>query len=209
VTVQAEGLPPGLRCPPVQVGPNVEFSSLVFLAAGDAPEWTGALRLKAWAVIGGKRVEREVGCVQRRWADGNASNATRACREICLAVRAAEAPYSLAASDKPVQVLQGGTVETKVQVMRRGDFKDAVRLSALNPPPGFEVAADEIPADKGEGVAKITVGADTPPGTYTLILRGDAQVPFSADPKATEKPNVRVADPAPPLTVVVTAPPKK
>jgi hypothetical protein len=209
VTVQAEGLPPGLRCPPVRVGPNVEFSSIVFLAAGDAPEWTGALRLKAWAVIGGKRVEREVGCVQRRWADGNASNATRACREICLAIRTAEAPYSLAASDKPLQVLQGGTAETKVLVTRRGDFKDAVRLSAQNPPPGFEVAADEVPADKGEGVAKITVGADTPPGTYTLILRGDAQVPFSPDLKATEKPNVRVADPAPPLTVVVAAPPKK
>jgi hypothetical protein len=209
VTVEAEGLPPGLRCPPIQVGPNVEFSSIVFTAAADAAEWTGAVRLKAWAVIAGKRVEREVGCVQRRGADGNAGNATRACREICLAIRAAEAPYTLQVSDKPLQVLQGATVQTKVLLTRRGDFKDAVRLAAWKPPAGFEVTADEIPAGKGEAVAKITVAAETPPGTYSLILRGDAQVPFSPDPKATEKPNVRVADPAPPLVVVVAAPPKK
>jgi hypothetical protein len=209
VTVQADGLPAGLRCLPVQVGPNVEFSSIVFTATADAAEWTGAVRLKAWATIAGRRVEREVGCVQRRSADNNSSNATRACRETCLAVRAAEAPYSLKVSDKPVQILQGGTAETKVQVTRRGDFKDAVRLAAWKPPAGFEVVADEVAAGKGETVAKITVAAETPPGTYTLVLRGDAQVPFSADPKATEKPNVRVADAAPPLLVVVAAPPKK
>jgi hypothetical protein len=209
VTVEADGLPPGLRCPPVQVGPNVEFSSIVFTAAGDAPEWSGAVRLKAWATIGGKRLEREVGCVQRRSADNNSSNASRACREICLAVRAAEAPYSLLVSDKPVQILQGAAAETKVHVTRRGDFKDAVRVAAWKPPAGFEVVADEVPAGKGEVAVKIAVAAETPPGTYSLVLRGDAQVPFSPDPKATEKPNVRVADPATPLLVIVAAPLKK
>jgi hypothetical protein len=34
-------------------------------------------------------------------------------------------------------------------------------------------------------------------------------LPFSPDPKAMDKPSVRVADPAPPLTIVVSEPPKK
>ena len=48
-----------------------------------------------------------------------------------------------------------------------------------------------------------------PPGTYSVIFRGDAQVPFSKDEKAATRPNVRVADASTPLTVVVEAAKKK
>jgi hypothetical protein len=208
-TVEAEGLPPGLTCRPVHVGPNAEFASVVFTAAADAPEWSGAVRLKAWAMIEGKRVEREVGCVQRRGPENEGNTATRVCRAICLAVRAQESPYAIEAPAAPAHVMASGTVEARVRLTRRGGFTDLVRLAAWKPPPGFEVSAEEVPAGKGETAVKVTVAAEVPPGTYTLVLRGDAQVPFSPDPKAAEKPNVRVADPATPLTVMVAAPPAK
>jgi hypothetical protein len=67
------------------------------------------------------------------------------------------------------------------------------------------VAGAEIAAAKSEAVVKVKVAAEVPPGTYTLVVRGDAQVPYAADPKATDKPKVRVADPSTPLTVTVSA----
>jgi hypothetical protein len=209
VTVEAEGLPRGLMCPPVHVGPNAEFASVVFTAAADAPDWAGPVRLKAWATVGGKRLERPVACVQRRWDENTQPGACRSCRLTCLAVRS-QAPYGLSVPARTLTVQAGGTVEAKVRLTRHwADFKDKVQVTAFNPPPGFEADTADVAEDKAEAAVKLTVGGDVPPGTYSIVLRGDAQVPFNPDPKAADKPRVRVADPAPPLTVIVTAPPKK
>jgi hypothetical protein len=67
----------------------------------------------------------------------------------------------------------------------------------------------EVASGEPFGLAKLTVAGNVPPGTYTVVLRGDAQVPYSRDPKAASRPNVRVADPSTPLTVTVPAAAKK
>jgi hypothetical protein len=211
VTVEAEDLPRGVRCPPVHVGPNNELSSVVFVAAPDAPVWSGAIRLKAWAVIGGKRIERPVGCVQRRLGNDSGSNASRAARQICLAVRST-APYGLQVPADAIKLNPGQSREIKVTLKRQwADCKGAVRLSAWKPPTGFEVSDAEIKEGAGDARVKITIPAEAAPGTYSVLMRGDTEVPFSADPKATEKPMVRVNDIAPPFSVIVEAPkePKK
>jgi hypothetical protein len=207
VTVEAEGLPPGVSCPPVHVSPQSFSANVVFTAAPDAPEWAGAIRLKSWAMIDGKRVERPVRCAQRRWPIANL-NASRVCREVCLAVRST-APYGLKTAGKAT-VAAGGELTSRITVKRYWpDFKGKVQVSGLNLPPGFEVATTDIPADREEATVKFKVAGNVPPGTYSVVLRGDATVPFSPDRKATAKPNVRVADPSSPLTVTVTAPAKK
>jgi hypothetical protein len=204
VTIEAEGLPAGVTCPPVHVSPQTPFANVVFTAAADAPEWAGAVRLKAWSMIDGKKVQRDVRCSQRRWPIDNI-NTSRVCREICLAVRPT-APYGLKMPDAKVTVTAGGTVETIVAVTRHWqDFKGKVQLNGLNLPPGFDMATTDLPADQSEVAVKFTVAGNVPPGTYTVVLRGDAQVPFKPDPKASAKANVRVADPSEPLTVIVTA----
>lgn len=208
VTIEAEGLPPGVTCPPIHVSPQAQHANVVFTAAADAPEWAGAIRLKAWSMIGDKRIEREVRCSQRRWPIANV-NTSRVCREIGLAVRA-NAPYSLKAPAEALPVVAGQPLDATFTVDRRWpDFKGKVQLNGLNLPPGFSIPATDLPADQNAVSVKVTVAANVPPGTYSLVLRGDAQVPFTKDPKATGKPNVRVADPSTPLTVVVTAPVKK
>jgi hypothetical protein len=50
---------------------------------------------------------------------------------------------------------------------------------------------------------------DVPPGEYSVVLRGDAQVPFNRDPAAANRPLVRVADPSTPWAVTVTPARKK
>jgi hypothetical protein len=208
VTIEAEGLPKGVSCPPIHVSPQTEFATIVFTAAPDAPDWSGAIRLKAWAVIEGKRLEREVRWSQRRWNIDNI-NTSRVCRQTCLAVRPG-APYALKMPDGRISVAAGAAGEMRVVAERlAADFKGKIQFNGLNLPPGFDVPATELPADKSEVKVKVVVAGNVPPGTYSIVLRGDAQVPFSKDPAVPNKPNVRVADPSVPLTVVVTAVTKK
>ena len=202
VVVEAKGLPAGVSCPPVHVSPQTEFATVVFTAAADAKDWQGSIRLEATATVAGKKWRRPVGVVQRRWAIDNVSTA-RLCREVCLAVRPA-APYGLRLPEKAT-IVAGGAVEIKVSVRRAGDFKGKVQLSGLQLPPGFAFASTELPAARDEVTAKLSVAGNVPPGTYTVVLRGDAQVPYSRDARAANRPNVRVADPSTPLTVTVAA----
>ncbi len=206
VVIQARGLPPGLSCSPVHASPQSEFVNVVFTAAPEAKAWHGAIRLEATAIVAGKKITRSVGVVQRRWAIANVST-SRLCREACLAVRPG-APYGLRLPEKAT-VPAGGAVEVKVNVRRAADFTGKVQLTGLNLPPGLGFATVELPAGKDEVTAKLTVAGNVPPGDYTVVLRGDAQVPYNRDPKAATRPNVRVADPSTPLTLTVTPPAKK
>jgi hypothetical protein len=209
VTVEAEGLPRGVTCSPVHVSSQTETASIVFVAAADAPDWAGPIRLKAWTTIDGQRVERPVGSVERRFGAGNTNTVTRVCREVCMAVRS-KAPYALKTTAAPLAVVAGNTLETKVTLERLWpDFKDKVQITGLNLPPGVEMESVEIPEGKKEVTVKFTVAAEVPAGKYALNLRGDAQVPFQRDPASPDKMNVLVADPATPLTVTVSAPPAK
>jgi hypothetical protein len=204
VTVTADGLPPGVTCPPIVVRPQAQVGILVFTASADAPEFSGAIRLKATAEIDGKKLEREVRPAQRRFAIANISPSIML-RETCLAVRPDPAPYAIRLPAQKLTVAAGGTLETTAKLDRAKDFQGKVQLTGLSLPNGFTFNATDVLADKAETPIKITIAANVPPGDYTLVLRGDAQVPFSRDPKATTRPPVRVADPSTPLTVTVTA----
>src|SRR5262249_22482066 len=134
-------------------------------------------------------------------------NTCRACRLLCLAVRPG-APYGLRLPEKAT-VAAGATVELKVSLRRSAGFTGQVGLAGLALPPGFGFAAAAVPSGKDEVTAKLSVAANGPPGTYTIALRGDAQVRLGRDPKAASKPNVRVADPSTPVTLTVPAPAKR
>lgn len=208
VTIEAEGLPPGVTCPPVHVSPQTQTGTVVFLATADAPEWSGVVRLKAHATIDGKKLEREVRSTQRRWPIANI-NTSIMLREIGLAVRS-KAPYGIRLPEKPQPVAAGGMLEFPVTIQRHwDDFKGKVQLNGLNLPPGFGFATVDIAGDKAEGTGKLTVAGNVPPGDYSVVLRGDAQVPFNRVAKATTRPNIRVADPSTPLLVRVSAAKKK
>src|SRR5262249_30268913 len=110
VVVEAEGLPPGVSCVPVHVSPQGQFANVVFTAAPDAPEWSGAIRLKASAMIDGKKIEREVRPVQRRWPVANI-NTSVMLRETCFAVRE-KAPYAITLPAEKLSVAAGASLET-------------------------------------------------------------------------------------------------
>ncbi|MBY0230074.1 MAG: PPC domain-containing protein [Gemmataceae bacterium] len=191
VVIEAKGLPPGVGCPPVHVSAQTENAVVVFTAAEGAKDWEGAITLTATA---GKLV-REVACVQRRWAIDNIST-SRVCREIGLAVRQG-APYGLALPSE-AKAKQGTTAELKAKVRRSAGFAGKVQVTGLELPPGFSLPAAEIPEGKDEATLKLAVAANVPAGTYSLAVRGDAQVR-----QGTKV--VRVADPSSPVLLTVEA----
>jgi hypothetical protein len=202
VVLEARGLPPGVTCPAVHIGPGRQFANVVFTADAAAKDWAGDFRLEASALIDGKKVVRGVRAVQRRWPIANIST-SRACRELCLAVRG-EAPYSLRLP-ATARCSAGSTIEVSVALRRSGDFQGKVQVVGLNLESGFGLAPVEIPEGKGEATARLTVAGNVAPGSYTVGLRGNAQVPVRRDAKTATKTNIRVADPSTPLTVEVAA----
>ncbi len=203
VVIEAEGLPAGVRCEPVHVSPQGQFATVVITALPGAVDWEGAIKLKAWAIVDGKKIEREVRPVQRRWPVANINRSVML-REVCLAVRAS-APYAVQLPTEVLNVAVGESVETSARVTRYWpDFKGKVQLVKLNLPPGITFATTDIGADQSEAKIKLTVAANVPPGDYSVVLRTDAQVPYARDPKAAARPNVRVADPTTPMLVRVS-----
>ena len=68
--------------------------------------------------------------------------------------------------------------EAKVKVERLWpNFKGNVQITGLNLPPGFDMATADVPAGTTDVVVKLTVAGNVPPGTYGVVVRGDAQVP--------------------------------
>ena len=55
-------------------------------------------------------------------------------------------------------------------VRRAGDFKGKLQLTGLDLPPGFSLAATDLPAGKDAVTAKLTVAGNVPPGTYSVVL---------------------------------------
>jgi hypothetical protein len=203
ITIEAVGLPPGLTCPPVHVSAQTQTATIVFTAAPDAPEWSGPIRLVAKAKVGDKEIVRDVRSCQRLWPIANL-NHCRAAREICLAIRST-APYGLKAVAGQPEVKAGATAEIKVIAERHWpNFKGKIQLTGSNLPPGFNIATADVPDGQTEATVKIAVAGNVPPGFYSVVLRGDAQVPYNRDPKANPS-NVRVADPSVPLALRVVA----
>lgn len=203
ITIEAAGLPPGLTCQPITVSPQTQTATVVFTAAPDAPEWAGAIRLIARAKVGDKEIVRDVRSCQRLWPIANL-NHCRAAREICLAIRST-APYGLKTVTSQPEVKAGGTAEFKVIAERHWpNFKGKIQLTGANLPPGFNLATAEIADGQTSATLKVTVAGNVPPGVYSLVLRGDAQVPYARDPKVNPA-NLRVADPAMPQSLRVVA----
>lgn len=199
VHYQAEGLPTGVTCTPGVVGLTMQYAPVVFTAAPDAPPAEADIRLLTWAMIDGKRVEREARAIVQIF---EGSPGSRLARNIALAVRPS-APYALTVSPANVTAAPGATVELRVSMQRRWpEVTGVCQVTGLEPPPGCNVPAVNIPAAQTEATVKIT--APQRPGAYSLVLRGDAQVPFSRDPTGKDKKDVRVTDPAPPIQITVT-----
>ncbi len=202
ITLTAEGLPPGLHAAPTMV--NDSRGTFVLWADADAPEWTGTVKLFATGKRGETVLRREVRPYSRVWTSTDL-NSSRPTRELALAIRES-APFALRFGVERLEVETGMKTEVKLQLERRWpDFKNAVNVQTLSQPNGVKLGNADLGPGKSEATVTLDVAPNTRPGEYTVVVMGQAQVPYNKDEKAATKPNTLVSQPSRPVTVVVLA----
>jgi hypothetical protein len=234
ITVTAEGLPEGVTAMPLTIGPNTRWGVLVLNVAADAPTFTGSFTVTATGTAAdGKQfvreVRREVRPASVTWGTSIQQGPTpvvgRLDRSLVLAVRPEKAIFTITPEtakatrkvntkdeklEAPFTVKQGEKFTIPVKVNWIFSEKQPVQLApeptAQNPQASPVTA--QVPMqptkDKPEGVVNIDVKGNAPPGTYTITLKGTAQVPFMKDPTAKQKgPNLPAEVVSDPITVTV------
>jgi hypothetical protein len=212
ITLTANNLPEGVTCPPQVIGAGQTRGTLVLVAEKDASDWEGFVTITAtsgqrkydarpfsitWPALG----------IQPNQPPPNFPMLTRMDRGpgLALAVRGA-APFMLTPTETEVKATPGTRIEVTLKITRDEKYKDAIQVFSAVPnfgprSPGNQPAPPiaTITADKTEAKVNVDVPANTPPGTYTLVLRGQSGAP---QPKG---PNVRAVPTYPtiPITVVV------
>jgi len=206
ITIVAEDLPKGLHAAPTTINGD-NHGTLVLWADADAPDWVGPVKLTATAKRGEEALVREVRPYTRVSTSTQLSS-SRPMRQLVVAVRET-APFQVAPAPERVEVEAGKKVELKLQCRRLWpDFKAPVNVTPMAFPGPIRTGTLSIPADQTEATATIEVQPNARPGEYVLALQTQAQVPFTKDPRAANKPNTLVTLPSRPITLVVL-PPRK
>lgn len=202
ITVRAEGLPPGVHAEPMFQRDNSR-GLMVFRADKDAKDCTVPIRLIASSKRGEELLEREVRPYTRVWNEQNLAS-SRPMKQQWLTVRETS-PFALAFEKPKAEVKAGEKVELTVKLDRLWpDFKSQMTLQALEFPNNIKMSNVVIAADKNEAKVTLEAQQNSQPGEYSVAISGQAQVPFSKDPKAA-KANTLVTQASSPITLTVIA----
>ncbi|MFM9116183.1 MAG: PPC domain-containing protein, partial [Planctomycetota bacterium] len=190
VSVTVEGLPAGVTCPGAVLGGDVSTAPLVFSAAESAGPWAGSIRIVGKSNVGGKELVRVARVGAATWGTANRQNQPpkfRLTNDLVLAVLDKETSpaFVQVGEDKVWETSLGGKVEIPVNLARRGEYKEAVKLTAVGLP--AEIKPNEINLDPNTAAGKLEVAISnqqTKPGTYTFQLRADTKMKMSRNPDA-------------------------
>ncbi|MFO0811159.1 MAG: PPC domain-containing protein [Gemmataceae bacterium] len=208
ITVMADGLPPGVTCPPQTIPPNARQAAIVLRAAADAPAWAGPIRLIAKATVDRQELVREVrpGGVVWPLQRGNLTLA-RIERALVASVRDA-GPYRIDTPATELVVQQGDSVKLPLKLTRTWDkCQGEVKLYLMNIQPNvISLNGATFAADQTEIEAELTPRSGTPPGVYQIALVGKP-APFAVearDAMGRMRPTqIAPRYPAPPVTLTV------
>lgn len=212
ITLEASDLPPGVECPKQMIPGNQTSGTLVLTAAEDAADWAGFIAIRGsagevshaarpfsvvWPIVGGNPNQPPNSPAISRMDRGPG---------LALAVRG-EPPFQLAIeADEPIRAESGGKVQFTVKATRKTGFKDPIQLFTATP--GLTPqrrgnqplpAAGTLAADKTEAKVNIDIPSSLPPGTYSLVIRGQSGVPQPKNQQAVPVPSY----PAAPITIEI------
>jgi hypothetical protein len=226
VRVEASDLPPGVHCEPVVIGAGQAGSLIVFEADEGAQPFLGTVRLEGRARFGDRKNALQYvtgvtplgpdltheavggGIVWPMGAalpgGGQPMPQARVTRGFVLKV-IDTAPLALTARLATRTATPGGVIALDLSVTRRAGFTEAVVVSLLTTLPGLgnNPPTFAIPKTATTGTYALTLPKTLSPGVYTMVLQGAGPYPFSKDANAKNKPNVNLAEPSNPVTLVV------
>lgn len=193
IRVRAEGLPSGLHCDEIVLGPGQSAGLLTLVAAPDAAGWVGPLRIVGRAVLGGEeaaRVARAGAVVFGGAVQGNQrrSAAARLTDELVVAVSEKENDGCLIEPGEARiwETSRAGKLEIPIKLTRSEGFKGALTLSAVGLPGTIKAQPVTIKEGGNEGKLVLEVQPSAAVGRYSLALRGQASISYSRNPEAAE-----------------------
>ena len=215
ITLTAEGLPAGVTAKPTTIGPAAKWGAFVLNVSGGAAAFTGPIVVKATSTSpDGKPLVREVRPASVTWGTAvqpgnNVPMIARLDQSLVLAVRPEKAFFNLApdltgallkgAGGKdekltgPLTIKQGEKLTVPVKVAWVAAEKQAVVLTAepmtlSNQANPFTTSfAGQPTKEKPESAVTLDARTNAFPGTYTVVLKGEAQIPFVRDAAAKGK----------------------
>lgn len=182
IGLSADGLPPDVKFlgGSIREGQSVGYAS--FYAEETAKEWSGAIKLhaKSGAVAKGATPLFKVANTAKE------STLTRLTDEVSLGVVASDSPVTVEAANPVVESDGNAKLAIPLQVKRRGDCTEAIKLASL----GIDGLTADIAAKATAGNLDVDVAKlKLPPGDHPLVLQ--AVVKFkhkrNEDPKAAAK----------------------
>ncbi len=198
VTVSVQGLPPGVSCPEVVLGPAQTRAQLVFISSEDAKPWRGPVQVVAKARIGDREVVRHGRPATLVWRSPQ-QNTAAVCRlssRLTLSVLEGEkAPVQVSVPQTKYQLYRGARVEVPVKVQWRKKASQTLTLQAgvYGAPPQFRVPTANIPNNKNEGKVRVDLPVNTPTGRYTLVLFANTRVKTAVKTELVEETKRRIA----------------
>ncbi len=198
VTVSVQGLPPGVSCPPVVLGPAQTRAQLVFISTEDAKPWQGPVQVVAKARIGDREVTRLGRPATLVWRSPQ-QNTAAVCRlsgQLTLAVlEGQKAPVQVSVPTPKFQVYRGARVEVPVKVLWRAKASQTLTLQAgvYGAPPQFRIPTANIPNNKNEGKVRVDILTNAPTGRYTLVLFANTRVKTAVKTELVEETKKRIA----------------
>jgi hypothetical protein len=206
IRVEVSGLPTGLKCSPVVIGPGKTSAPLVFEADATAPPTVACVRVVGKARIGDVEVERVARGGGLTWPTVNTPGIARLADGVYLAVRDTPA-FALQALPDKLTAAPGDKLTIKVKVDRATDWSEAVQLSGYDLPNGATVALVTVPKGANEATVELVLPANLRPGTWTFTINGAGQVAGDygrpPDPKRPKANNVRQVYPSNPIIITV------
>lgn len=185
-----DGLPLGVTAPKVVVSAEAAATNVVIAAAESAESWSGPIWIRGVAQVDGKPIVRHARGGAVIWGTANRQGQLpefRATQSIVLAVcgKDLDAAFVQAGDDKVWETSLGGNIVVPVNLTRRGEYKEAVKLVAVGLP--GEIKPGELNLDANTSAVNLTIpinNQNTKPGVYTFYLRSDSKFKHVRNPDA-------------------------
>jgi hypothetical protein len=190
VAVNIEGLPRGVSCPGAVLGGGVNEGSLVIMAADDAPAWAGSIKVVAKASSGGREITREARYGVVVWGTTNRQQQPaefRLAPAMALGVIEKEIEPALVrvGEDKVYETSVGATVEIPIKLVRRDEFKDAIKLTAVGLTQQMRPKDVTFSSDNAEAKFELALNQQNiKPGSYTFYMKGESKRKYVRNPDA-------------------------
>ena len=181
IRISAIGLPDGVTCDDVWIGPGIRQVPLTIRAVDTASSWVGTFDLQASIEIGGETITKPVlaGVMSRT---GTPTGVGRLDSNLTLAV-ADRAPITATATIDRERYQQGSIIDLNITVDRvEGQPKAEVKLNGDSLPSHLQDRVTTIPEGESQGVASFYIPEHLPPGMYTIAARVRTTHSYPLDP---------------------------